>query len=138
MSNYCRGSEKPGTHLQDVFGRRPAYFAAKAQKPTLADIEKAARRALGLQRRQRGRPCNVANCLLAEDLARIFIAFGGRIVRRLTPVDAQGGSVPYAASGPFFSFVEKVIGPLQTHLQARGLPRVTAATIERIASEQFA
>ncbi|UVO27597.1 hypothetical protein [Bradyrhizobium arachidis] len=137
VSNYSRLSEKPGMHLQDVFGRRRVRFEAKAKRPTPASIAKAARRALENQRRQRGRPRNVANRLLAESLALAFRTFGGRIVRRRTPIDAPGGGVRYVESGPFYSFLEKVIGPLQTHLDEVGLPGVTIETIERIAAEEF-
>src|SRR5207237_8322270 len=121
-----------------VFGRRRVHFKAKAQRPTPANIAKAARRSLENQRRERGRPRNVANRLLAESLAVSFKAFGGRIVRRQTPIDVQGGGVLYVESGPFFCFLEKVIDPLQSHLAERGLQGVTIETIERIASEQFA
>ncbi|UPK33949.1 hypothetical protein IVB18_38160 [Bradyrhizobium sp. 186] len=138
VSNYCRDAEKPGTHLQDLFGRRRVHFEATARRATASNIAKAARRALEDQRRLRGRPRNVANRSLAESLAVSFKAFGGRIVRRQTPIDVQGGGVLYVDSGPFFSFLEKVIGPLQAHLDERGLPGVTLETIERIAAEQFA
>lgn len=138
VSNYCRAGEPPGTYLQDVFGRQRVRFAAKPQRPTPTNIAKAARRALESQQRQRGRPRNVANRLLAESLAVSFRALGGRIVRRQAPIDREGGGVRYVECGPFFSFLEKVIGPLQAHLDERGLPGVTIETIERIASKQFA
>ncbi|MET4221766.1 hypothetical protein ABIB00_007002 [Bradyrhizobium sp. LB14.3] len=137
VSNYCRGSEPPGTHQQDVFGRRRVRFEARARRPTAANIAKAARRALEQQRRVRGRPRSVANRMLAENLAQTFKSLGGRIVRRQMPVDVQGGGVLYVDSGPFLLFLERVIGPLRAHLREHGLPDVTVETIERIASEQF-
>ena len=96
-----------GTHLQDVFGRRRVHFEAKAQKPTDTDIAKAARRALENQRREQVGPRNVASRLSAKSLAQVFKAFGGRIVRRQTPIDLQGGGVIYVDSGPFFSLLGK-------------------------------
>ncbi|MGY4429442.1 hypothetical protein ACVWWO_001919 [Bradyrhizobium sp. F1.13.1] len=138
VSNYCRDGEPPGTHLQDVWGRRRVHFEAKARRPTASNIAKAARRAVLDQRRSRGRPHNIANRMLAESLAQLFKSFGGRIVRRQIQVDVQGGGVLDVDGGPFFCFLEKVIGPLQVHLRAHGFPLVTIETIERIASEQFA
>jgi hypothetical protein len=52
-------------------------------------------------RRQRGRPRNVANRLLAEYLASVFRSFGGRIVRRQTPINVAGGGVLYVDDVPF-------------------------------------
>jgi hypothetical protein len=59
-------------------------------------------------------------------------------VRRLVPVDKEGGGVRYVEDGPFHQFLRMVIGPLQEHLDRHGLPPVTIETIERIATEQFA
>ena len=61
-----------------------------------------------------------------------------RIVRRQIPIDLDGGGFLYKDDGPFYQFLEKVIGPLQKHLQHNGLPPVTIETIERIAAERFA
>jgi hypothetical protein len=89
-------------------------------------------------RRIRGRPRNVANRILAEYLAGVFRSFGGRIVRRQTPIEVAGGGAFYVDDGPFYRFLERVIGPLQKHLERHGLPAVTIETIERIATEDFA
>jgi hypothetical protein len=137
-SCYRRGSERPGTHLQDIWGRRCVRFEAKAQRATNSRIARAARLAATLFRRRRGRSPNVANYLLAEYLASAFRFFGGRIVRRLIPVDKDGGGVRYVEDGPFHQFLKKVIGPLQEHLKSHGLQLVTIETVERIATEQFA
>jgi hypothetical protein len=137
-SCYRRGSERPGTHLQDVWGRRRVRFEAKAQRASDARIAKAARLAAASSLRRRGRPPNLANHLLAEYLASAFRWCGGRIVRRLIPVAKEGGGIGYVEDGPFHQFLARVIGPLQEHLHRHGLPCVTIETIERIATERFA
>ena len=137
-SYYRRGSERPGTHVQDVWGRRRVRFEAKAQRATNARIARAARLAAASLKRRRGRPSKVVNHLLAEYLACAFRWSGGRIVRGVMPVDKEGGGVRYIEAGPFHRFLGEVIGPLQEHLERHGLPRVTIETIERIATEQFA
>ena len=137
-SCYRRGSERPGTHLQDVWGRRRVRFEARARRASLPRIARAARLAAASLRRPHGRPPNIANHLLAEYLASAFRWCGGRIVRRQAPRDKEGGGVRYVEIGPFHQFLKMVIGPLQEHLERHGLPRVTIETIERIATEQFA
>lgn len=137
-SCYKRGSERPGTHVQDVWDRRRVQFEAKAQRATKPRIARAARLAAASFKRRRGRPPKIANRLLAEYLASAFRWSGGRIVRRLVPVDKERGGVRYAEDGPFHQFLRRVIGPLQEHLDRHGLPPVTIETIERIATEQFA
>jgi len=137
-SNYRRHLEAPGTHLQDVHSPRRVRFEAKPRRPTSLNIARAARMARNSLRRERGRPRNVANRLLAEYLASVFRSFGGRIVRRQTPIDVAGGGVLYVDDGPFYRFLERVVGPLRKHLDRHGLPSVTIETIERIATEDFA
>lgn len=137
-SCYRRGSERPGTHVQDVWGRRRVRFEAKAQRATNARIARAARLAAASLKRRRGRPSKVANHLLAECLACAFRWCGGQIVRRQAPIDKKGGGVRYVEIGPFHQFLKMVIGPLQEHLERHGLPRVTIETVERIATEKFA
>jgi len=137
-SCYRRGSERPGTHVQDVWGRRRVRFEAKAQRATNARIARAARLAAASLKRRRGRPSKVVNHLLAEYLACAFRWSGGRIVRGVMPVDKEGGGVRYIEAGPFHRFLGEVIGPLQEHLERHGLPRVTIETVERIATEKFA
>jgi hypothetical protein len=137
-SHYRRGSERPGTHLQDVWGRRRVHFEAKARRPTPHNIARAARRASASLRRPRGRPPTVANHVLAEYLGLAFRSFGDRIARRQVAIDKKGGGVRYVEDGPFHQFLKRVIGPLQEHLKSHGLQRVTIETIERIAAKQFA
>jgi hypothetical protein len=136
VSCYRRGSEPPGTHLQDVWGRRRVRFEGRARRATLPRIARAARLAAASLGRPHGRPVNIANHLLAEYLASAFRWFGGRIVRRQAPRDKEGGGVRYVETGPFHQFLQMVIGPLQEHLERHGLPRVTTETIERIATTQ--
>lgn len=135
-SNYARHDEVPGTHLQDVFGRRRVRFETRARRPTDTSIAKAARSALKFLRRERGRPSNIANRLLAEILAPAFKALGGRVVRRQIPLDKEGGGIVFVEDGPFHHFLKSVIGPLQAHLKSHGLPGVTIDTVERIATKQ--
>ena len=137
-SCYRRASEPPGTHLQDVWGRRRVRFESRARRASLPRIARAARLAAASLGRPHGRPVNIANHLLAEYLANAFRWCGGRIVRRQAPRDKEGGGVRYVEIGPFHQFLKMVIGPLQEHLDCHGLPRVTIETIERIATEQFA
>ena len=137
-SSYRRADERPGMHLQDVWGRRRVRFEAKPRRATERNIARSASLAVTSLRRLRGRPRNIANELLAEYLANAFRSFGGRIVRRQVPIDLEGGGFLYVDGGPFYKFLEKVIGPLQRHLQQHGLPPVTIETIERIATERFA
>jgi hypothetical protein len=137
-SCYRRGAERPGTHVQDIWGGRRVRFEVKARRATNPRIARAARLAVASLRQRRGRPPNVANHLLAEYLGLAFRSFGGRIVRRQGPVDLVGGGYLYVDDGPFYQFLERVIGPLQEHLKRHGLQRVTIETIERIAAQQFA
>ncbi|HLG83182.1 MAG TPA: hypothetical protein VKY22_19375 [Bradyrhizobium sp.] len=137
-SSYRRADERPGMHLQDVWGRRRVRFEAKPYRATDRNIARSASLAVTSLRRPRGRPQKIANELLAEYLAKAFRDFGGRIVRRQVPIDLEGGGFQYVDGGPFYKFLEKVIGPLQEHLQQHGLPPVTIETIERIATERFA
>ena len=133
VSNYQRGLERPGTHLQDVFGRRTVRFEDKARRPTKPNIARAALAASASLRRIRGRPRKGANWLLAEDLSRAFRFLGGHIVRRQVAVNAGGGA-RYVEDGPFYHFLKQVIGPLQRHLERHGLSAVTIETVERIAT----
>jgi len=137
VSHYRRRSERPGTHVQDVWGRRRVRFEAKARHATNPRIARAARLALASLRRPRGRPHNVANKVLAENLGLAFRSFGGRIVRRQSPIDLVGGGHLYVDDGPFYHFLERVTGPLQEYLESYRLQPVTIETIERIAAEQF-
>jgi hypothetical protein len=134
-SCYMRGSERPGTHLQDLWGRRRVRFEVKARRatnPRIARAARAARLAAASLGRPRGRPPNDANRLLAEYLGLAFRSFGGRIVRRQVAMDVAGGGHLYVDDGPFYRFLERVIGPLQEHLKSHGLQPVTSETIERI------
>jgi hypothetical protein len=137
-SCYRRGSERPGTHVQDVWDRRRVRFETGARRASLPRIARAARLAAASLRRPHGRPVNIANHLLAEYLASAFRWCGGRVVRRQAPRDKEGGGVRYVEIGPFHQFLKMVIGPLREHLERHGLPGVTIETIERIATEQFA
>jgi hypothetical protein len=137
VSNYRRGLERPGTHLQDVWGRRRVRFEGKARRPTKPNIARAALAAAESLERVRGRPRNQGNRVLAEELSRAFRFLGGRIVRRQVPVDRAGGGVRFVEDGPFNNFLDQVIGPLQAHLKRYGLSAVTIETIERIATREF-
>jgi hypothetical protein len=137
VSHYRRESERPGTHLQDVWGRRRVRFEAKARRATNPRIARAACLAMESFWRPRGRPHNVANKLLAESLGLAFRSFGGRIVRRRSPIDLEGGGHIYVDDGPFYRFLERVTGPLQEYLKSHRLQPVTIETIERIAARQF-
>ena len=94
-SCYRRGSERPGTHVQDVWGRRRVRFEARARRASLPRIARAARLAAASLRRPRGRPPNIANHLLAENLGLAFRSFGGRIVRHQGAIDLVGGGHLY-------------------------------------------
>jgi hypothetical protein len=134
-ANYRRGDEAPGTHLVDVLARGRVRFKSKPRRPTDANIARAARRALDILPRLRGRPSNVANRLLADHLAATFKSFGGRVARRQIPMDRPGGGVRYVEDGPFHHFLKQVTSPLQAHLRQHGLKLVSIETIERIATE---
>ena len=134
VSNYRRRLERPGTHLQDVFGRRTVCFEGKARRPTKPNIARAALAAADSLGRVRGRPRKQGNWILAEELSRTFRFLGGRIVRRQVAADLDEGGVHYVEDGPFHHFLKQVIGPLQRHLERRGLSAVTIETVERIAT----
>jgi hypothetical protein len=133
-SNYRRRLERPGTHLQDVWGRRTVRFEDKARRPTKLNIARAALAAADALGRVRGRPRKQVNWVLAEELSRAFRFLGGRIVRRQVAVDRDEGGVRYVEDGPFYRFLKQVIGPLQRHLERYGLSAVTIETVERIAT----
>jgi hypothetical protein len=136
-AHYRRGTEPPGTHLQDVFSRRRIKFLEGRRRATPSNIARAAQAALVALPRPRGRPQNTGNWLAAEYLAAAYRSLGGRrIVRHQTTMDL-GSKALVVDDGPFYHFLELVIGPLQNHLKAHRLPAVTIETIERIATEQF-
>jgi hypothetical protein len=134
-ANYCRGNERPGTHIQDVFGDEHIRFSTPVQTARPENIAEAAERALAHFPRRLGRAVNVANYRLAALLLREYQSFGGRVVRRQIPVDKKGGGVRYVEDGNFLHLVKRVIGPLNAHLAQHRLPPATAETIERIASK---
>ncbi|MGY3605884.1 MULTISPECIES: hypothetical protein [unclassified Bradyrhizobium] len=137
VAHYQRGKEPPGTHLQDVLSRRRIRFRRRKRRPTSRNIVRAAQAASVALPRPRGRPQNVGNWLAAEYLASAYRSLSGRrIVRHQTTMDL-GSKVVVVEDGPFYRFLEMVIGPLQKHLKAHGLPPVTIETIERIATEHF-
>jgi len=136
-AHYRRGTEPPGTHLQDVFSSRRIRFPGKKQRPTPRNIARAAQAASVALPRPRGRPQSAGNWLAAEYLASTYRFLSGRrIVRHQTTTDL-GSKVIVVDDGPFFRFLELVIGPLQKHLKAHDLQAVTIETIERIATEHF-
>jgi hypothetical protein len=123
--------------LQDVLSRRRVRFLKRKRRPTSKNIVRAAQAASVALPRPRGRPQNIGNWLAAEYLASAYRSLSGRrIVRHQTTTDL-GSKVVVVEDGPFYRFLELVIGPLQKHLKAHGLPPVTIETIERIATEHF-
>jgi hypothetical protein len=135
-----RADEKPGTRWQDVWSGKLAFPEGKAEAPTELNIAKAkaAVTAIGCieSTKSRGRPPNVANQILADELGEIFRRSGQRIVRRRVPIDRYNEAV-FVEGGPFYDFVGLVLPPLQAYLSRRRLPPVTIDTIVRLATEGF-
>jgi hypothetical protein len=135
-----RADEKPGTRWQDVWSGKLAFPEGKAEAPTELNIAKAkaAVTAIGCieSTKSRGRPPNVANQILADELGEIFRRSGQRIVRRRVPIDRYDEAV-FVEGGPFYDFVGLVLPPLQAYLSRRRLPPVTIDTIVRLATEGF-
>jgi hypothetical protein len=133
-----RADEKPGTRWQDVWSGKLAFPEGKAEAPTELSIAKAAVTAIDWieSTKSRGRPPNVANQILADELGEIFRRSGQRIVRRRVPIDRYDEAV-IVEGGPFYDFVALVLPPLQAYLSRRRLPPVTIDTIVRLATEGF-
>jgi hypothetical protein len=137
--DYQRGEEPPGTHWRDVWGDQVARFPGEVEKPTEANIAKAAHAAISTiqESRKPGRPPNGANQILADRLGEIFRGSGQPIRRSNEPVMRDGKVVYVEGGGPFHDFLELVLKPLQRYLDERGLPPVTVATIVRLVTDDF-
>jgi hypothetical protein len=133
--NYQRGSEKPATHWRDVWGKQ---LEGDVEVPTQPNITRAALSAIGgIQGERRlGRPCNVANQILADRLGEIFRGTGQTIVRIRQPAMRRDKLV-FIEAGPFYDFLKLVVPPLQQYLRERELAPVTVDTIVRLVTEAF-
>jgi hypothetical protein len=138
--SYQRSDEKPGTHWYDVWHGKLAFPEGKIEMPTDLNIAKAALAAIGCiqSTKSRGRPPNLANQVLANELGEIFRGSGQRIARHWEwhPV-MRDGRVISIECGPFYDFLGLVLRPLQAYLLERKLSDVTVATIVRIAAEGY-
>jgi hypothetical protein len=138
--SYQRLDELPGTHWYDVWHGKLAFPEGKIEMPTDLNIAKAALAAIGCiqSTKSRGRPPNLANQVLANELGEIFRGSGQRIARHWEwhPV-MRDGRVISIECGPFYDFLGLVLPPLQAYLLERKLSDVTVATIVRIAAEGY-
>jgi hypothetical protein len=134
--SYQRSDEKPGTHWYDVWHGKVAFPKGKVEVPTDHNIAKGALAALGLVQsaKMRGRPPNLANQILADELGHIFRRSGQRIVRRRIRIKRHGKTA-FIEGGPFYDFLGLVLTPLQKYLHERKLSPVTIDSIVRIATE---
>ena len=136
--NYQRDDERPGTCCMDIWGDDQTVFASSRAAPTEANIRKAAEAARRQieQRRSSGRPHNLANRIVADDLGTIFRSIGHSIVRRWVPTDKLFNSkYIYVETGPFHSFLELVLPPLNMYLREQRLPPVTINSVVRLAAK---
>jgi hypothetical protein len=135
---YQRGDENPGTHWYDVWRGKLAFPEEQIEVPTDLNIAKAALAAVGPIRstKSRGRPPNLANQIIADELGAIFRRRGQQIVRKRLPVERHGKTA-YIEGGPFYEFLGLVLPPLQAYLQKWKLSPVTIDTIVRIATEGY-
>jgi hypothetical protein len=134
--SYQRLDELPGTHWYDVWHGKVAFPKGKVEVPTDHNITKGALAALGLAQsaKMRGRPPNLANQILADELGHIFRRSGQRIVRRRIRIKRHGKTA-FIEGGPFYDFLGLVLTPLQKYLHERKLSPVTIDSIVRIATE---
>ena len=137
--DYQRSDESPGTHWRDVWGDQISSLPGKVEKPTEANIARAARVALATiqEARKPGRNFNVTDQILADRLGQLFRGSGQPIRRHNKPMMRRGKSVYVEGGGPFYDFLELVLEPLQRYLSERRLAFVTVATIVRLVTDDF-
>jgi hypothetical protein len=136
--NYQRGDERPGSFCMDIWGDGQTVCAYSLAIPTEANIRKAAEAARSLIEKQRssGRPHNQANRIVAEGLGTIFRSSGHSNVRRRVPTDRLfDNKIVYVEKGPFHSFLELVLPPLNMYLREQRLPPVTIESVVRLAAK---
>jgi hypothetical protein len=135
--DYQRGDEKPGSFAMDIWGNEHTACAYPLEKPTEANIQKAAEAALRRINEQRtsGRPPNPANQSLAELLGKVFRATGHPIARRNVPAGMFKDKITYAEEGLFHEFLELVLPTLRLYLREQRLPPVTTDSIVRLAQK---
>jgi hypothetical protein len=128
---FQRAEEKPGTYWPDVMGEAPANFRKGLKTPTPENITAAASRAIGLVHggRRRGRPRNFANEILADPLREIFLRYNSNITRHSLLCVKKNGRYYQIAGGPFFEFVEVVLGPLYAYLRNSHFPTVSSSGV---------
>jgi hypothetical protein len=133
---YRRGEEKPGTYALDIWGNELTKTRYIRGAPTPENIARAAQTLLDEMERSPGRPRNVANLILAEDLAPVFRSSGNVAARqrrgKKTVYQAENGewAIKYVEGGPFYDFLNLVVPPLNDFLRDHGL-RVTVESIVR-------
>ena len=136
--DYQRDSEKRGTFSPDICGNERTISGYPFQKPTEANIKKAAEAALARvkSRQFRGRPANYANEIIALQLGKVFRLSGQLIARRLY-TQMRGSKVVMVEGGPFYDFLELILPVLNRYLAEQGCAPVTTETVIRLVTEQF-
>jgi hypothetical protein len=137
-NDYQRGDEQPGTFCMDIWGDEQTVCAYSLEKPTEANIKKAAEAACcRIQKlRTSGRPDHQANRTIADRLGMIFRSSGQSIVRRRQSTGKMvREKAIFAETGPFYDFLELVLPPLSLYLREQRLPPVTIASIVRLATK---
>ncbi len=135
---YQRGGERPGSFCMDIWGDDQTVCVYRRAAPTEANIGKAAEAARRLIKKQQssGRPTNQANRIVADGLGTIFRSSGHSIVRRWMPTDRLfNNKIIYGEKGPFHSFLELVLPPLNMYLREQRLPSVTIESVVRLAAK---
>jgi hypothetical protein len=138
-NDYQRGDEKPGMFSIDVWGDEQTRCSSPLVPPTESSIKNAAEaaRCRVALAQSPGRPPNLANRVVAEQLSKIFRSSGHPIVRHRESARMFDGKVVYVETGPFYDFLELVLSPLQRYLSERRLAPVTIDSVVRIVTEEF-
>jgi hypothetical protein len=132
---YRRGEEKPGTYALDIWGNELTETPFIRGAPTPENIARAAQSLLEEMERSPGRPRNVANFILAENLAPIFRSSGNVAARQRRKSVSQAENleweIEYVEGGPYYEFLNLVVAPLNDFLRDHELPPVTVESIVR-------
>lgn len=137
-NDYQCGAEKLGTYCMDIWGDAQTRCSYSLERPTEANIAKAAEAAYRRieDNRSPGRPPNLANREVAEGMSKIFRTSGQAITRRREPTRMLDGKVIYNETSPFHEFLDLILDPLQRHLREHELAPVTIDSVVRIAIEE--
>jgi hypothetical protein len=137
-TDYQRDNEKHGTFSLDIYGDEQSISGHQFQKPTEANIKKAAKTALARVsgRQTSGRPPKPANEIIGLGLGPIFCATGQSTGRRWEP-EMRDGELVWVERGPFHDFLRLILPTLNSYLKEQELDLVTVETVVRCVNGDY-